>query len=198
MQTSKSFCIRASGLVHRRCFIFLVLLCSASSVFAQTDIRRYTVAENGKPVAKAVVESSGKIVKVTVHRAKRPAHIYRTAIWAGVTTLHIGQKRVLEYQNDTQKVKLADASFIATHGKPDERRSRPEVIALQQSASEDMKLLRAIRGADPSSDVNLAELALVIATGDDSWYAGDAPRGLKVTKESSASRNKRSGKRKTD
>lgn len=188
MKERKMFSSKVNSLFYAG---FMILLCAffiTTSASAQTEVQRFKISENGNITAKVVTEVNGEIVKVSIYRVNQPTHVYRTAIWAGVTTFHSGRNQVLEYQNDSKQVQIGNVSFIATQVSPLVRKVRPEVSSVLQQVVDDMRVLRAVRAFDSSAEVKFAELALVIATGEDSIYLGDAPQLLKVNEATKKAR----------
>lgn len=169
-----------------RCVVASVILgaVAASAYAQQPPTRSFEVSENGRVAATVNVTVTNELVKTVVSRRKQPAHIYRTAIWSGVTTMHVGDKKIIAYNNDAKRVELLSGEFSAVDVNAAARRKQSDIRALARDFAEDMRVLRAVRQHTSSDSVRLAELVFVITTGDYSIYEDAAPATLLVTETS--------------
>jgi hypothetical protein len=158
-----------------------VICASVTSNLAQGKSQQFQVTEAGDLRAMVIAQRNDEVVKVSILRPNQPTHVYRTAIWAGVTSVHINGKNLFAYQNTSKRVEIGNTDFIATEVNIAARKARSEVVSLSQELTDDMRILRAVRDFAPNADVRLAELAYVIATGEDSIYRGEAPKSLRVS-----------------
>jgi hypothetical protein len=156
-------------------------LAQGKSQKLQSKSQKFQISEDGNLKATVINERNDEEVKVSILRPNQPTHVYRTAISAGVTSVHVKDRQVLAYQNNSKRIEIGNTDFIATEVNITARKARSEVSSLSQELADDMRILRAVREFAPNADVTLAELAYVIATGEDSIYVGEALKSLQVS-----------------
>jgi hypothetical protein len=159
------------------CIAFaLAASASVQPAFAQSsNNNRYEITESGNKVATVVASFDGEVVSTAIFRQGRPTHLYRAYPQVGAIKVQIDDQPTFTYYIGTGLIEGRGFSFNIREVKWSARQKRSDVAALRQQLAADMRLLRAVRGYDPSAHVKLAELAYVNLTGDNSIYEGDPP-----------------------
>lgn len=167
--------------------ITVVLFASQIEVVAQAKIRRYEVSDKGNKLATVVTSASNQMVSVSVERKGKPVHYYRTYVQLPVTEVRIGDRQqVFSIYHKTGDIVAEDYKLNVKFNlniariSGVERSQRNDVKAIRKQFAQDMHILRAVRAYDATSDVELAELAYVIVTYDDSIMNSEAPASLTV------------------
>lgn len=174
--------------------VFMVVISGLlTPVFSQESAQSlYEVSDEKGNVTTVATSASKDAVVVSLHRQGQPAHHYRAYPQAATITVQVERQTAFTYYINLGRIDVkafrvgqgvpADASFtveLAKVGGP-ERRQRKDIAAIGQRFEADMRVLRAVRAYDPSADVNLAELAYVVLTYDDSIMDGKASPSLTV------------------
>lgn len=158
-------------------FMFVAVITITNVISANNLDEKFTVSREGQEIAKLTISTDKSFIKATVEKQGQPAHIYTKSLTTNDVTVNIGDKEVLLYNNKSGNFKTPDLDVTSkgTAGnvkqlKWTELKFTEMSIAVQNLLAEDMKVFRAVRNFDKSTQTRSFELAYVILTGDESIY----------------------------
>lgn len=144
------------------------------------DKRLFEISGGGRLLATVTIKWTNEAGEITINRPGQAVHSYNTFFDLYATTLRIGGRKVLGVYTKEGRVDTRESSFQLKDVTWAERGQRSDVAGLQQQLAADMRILRAVRAFDRSTDTDLFELAFVIATADVSIRESAAPPSLQV------------------
>lgn len=178
-------------------FVFVAVITITNIASANNLGEKFSVSRKGQEIAKLTISTDKSFIKATVEKQGQPAHIYTKSLATNDVTVNIGNKEVFLYNNKSGNFKAPslDVSSQGTSGnvkqiKWTENKFSEMSIAVQNLLAEDMKVFRAVRNFDDSTQTRSFELAYVILTADESIYWLNDFSEYKVTNSSDKTKGK--------
>lgn len=178
-------------------FMVVVLVVITNVISANNLDKKFIVSREGQEIAKLTISTDKRFTKVIVERQGQAAHIYTKSLVTGDVTVDVSDKEVFSYNNKSGDFKTPNLDTLSekTAGnvkqlKWTELKYSEMSIATQTLLTEDMKVFRAVRNFDDSTQTRSFELAYVILTADESIYWMNDFSDYKITSSSPATKSK--------